>query len=363
MKIFIRMSIKLLKKIHFWYESKFIYCMPAKQRAGLSLQINDALKSSRISEVERLVNEFYPYLSTNQGFGHCTPLQLKKRISLSQAKQEKYVFKITIQDNVISYEGDFAQLEAGWSMNRLLAYHQYFQSAYLDNEQINLHIADCYSNDDPVFIACSNQSTHTLIPDPDYLGSRGYQSLRRSLDQKVIPFEHRKNILFWRGGVNCRPEFMYPWRMNPRLGLCLYVNNLNLYIAKDVKAVAINYYYKDICDIQEIQLQGIVGDHVNILTFQKYKYHIDIDGFSNAWSGLFTKLLMGCVVFKVKSIYDYRQWYYKLLVPFKHFIPVASDLSNLEEQIDWAIKNPRACNEISCNAMHVSRYIVSLDYS
>ena len=60
---------------------------------------------------------------------------------------------------------------------------------------------------------------------------------------------------------------------------------------------------------------------------------------SNAWSGLFEKLLSGSVVLKVASPYNFRQWYYDELIPWVNFVPIDSDMSDLVEKIHWLHKN------------------------
>ena len=51
--------------------------------------------------------------------------------------------------------------------------------------------------------------------------------------------------------------------------------------------------------------------YVPMTDFNKYKYQIDIDGNTNAWPGLFQKLLTGSPVLKVASPYGFRQWLYE----------------------------------------------------
>ena len=50
----------------------------------------------------------------------------------------------------------------------------------------------------------------------------------------------------------------------------------------------------------------LMRPRIREIEMSQYKHVIDIDGNVNAW-GLFTKLLMGCCVLKVGSIW--RQWY------------------------------------------------------
>ncbi|WP_267895632.1 glycosyl transferase family 90 [Polynucleobacter acidiphobus] len=70
-----------------------------------------------------------------------------------------------------------------------------------------------------------------------------------------------------------------------------------------------------------------------------FKYLIDVDGNSNAWSSLFLKLLSGSVVLKVESEDGYKQWYYDRLIPWQHYVPVNKDLSDLQEKLDWLRDN------------------------
>jgi hypothetical protein len=74
------------------------------------------------------------------------------------------------------------------------------------------------------------------------------------------------------------------------------------------------------------------------------KFLIEIDGNANSW-GFLPKLLMGCCVLKVDS--PYEQWFYKHLQPWIHYVPVANDLSDLPEKVQWCLRNERASHEIA----------------
>ncbi|MEY3032546.1 MAG: hypothetical protein RLZZ622_1021, partial [Planctomycetota bacterium] len=43
----------------------------------------------------------------------------------------------------------------------------------------------------------------------------------------------------------------------------------------------------------------------------------------------------------------FRQWYYDRLVPWVHYVPVAADLSDFAERLDWCRRHPRQCREIA----------------
>jgi hypothetical protein len=73
--------------------------------------------------------------------------------------------------------------------------------------------------------------------------------------------------------------------------------------------------------------------------YLRYRYQIDIDGNSNAWEGLFMRLLTGSPVLKVASGPGYEQWYYDRLIPWTNFVPVAADMSDLAEKVSWLRAN------------------------
>jgi hypothetical protein len=91
------------------------------------------------------------------------------------------------------------------------------------------------------------------------------------------------------------------------------------------------------------------------MSWGRRRYAIDVDGNTNAWSNLFTRLLLGCCVLKVGSPRGFRQWYYGDLRPFEHFVPVAADLSDLKEKVDWCRSHEPECREIAAAGERLAR--------
>jgi hypothetical protein len=85
----------------------------------------------------------------------------------------------------------------------------------------------------------------------------------------------------------------------------------------------------------ELEQSGCFKPRVEPAQFAEWRYQIDIDGYSNSWSGLFRKLCTGSPVLKVASERHFKQWYYDRLIPWSNFVPVASDLSDLVENVRW----------------------------
>ena len=86
--------------------------------------------------------------------------------------------------------------------------------------------------------------------------------------------------------------------------------------------------------------------------YGRYKYIVSIPGY-----GIDPKLpyylSLGVLVFKVNG--QYYSWYDHLLKPYKHYIPVKKDLSDLVTLIKWANSHPETVEKIAKNAKIVYR--------
>ena len=79
----------------------------------------------------------------------------------------------------------------------------------------------------------------------------------------------------------------------------------------------------------------------------KFKYIIHICGHVSAYRLSF-ELSLGSVILLVDS--EWRLWFQHLLIPYVHYVPVKSDLSDIYEQIKWCKDNDDKCSEIVNNA-------------
>jgi hypothetical protein len=86
--------------------------------------------------------------------------------------------------------------------------------------------------------------------------------------------------------------------------------------------------------------------------FGKYKMVISLDGHTASW-GLIEKLVQGSVLLIHESLRGYREHYYALLIPYKHFLPVAADFSNLERIRTWVLDHDEQAEEIARNAVEL----------
>jgi len=80
----------------------------------------------------------------------------------------------------------------------------------------------------------------------------------------------------------------------------------------------------------------------------KYKYVIDMDGNTSTWDATAWKLNSNSVILKVESCW--RQWFYDSYLPWVHYVPVANDMSDLQEKYKWCEEHQEECEKIIENA-------------
>ncbi len=203
---------------------------------------------------------------------------------------------------------------------------------------------------------CSNRNDQLLIPDAEFLETKGYSAARSHFGNNPLPWKDRTAIAFWRGsttGVRSGNS----WRDIPRVRMCEICNAEAVRPIFDVGLSGLAQIPD--CELNEIRHSGLIRDYFPILSSNRYKYQIDIDGNTNAWAGLFQKLLSGSAVLKVKSPHDFQQWYYHKLIPWEHYVPVKSDMSDLVEKTRWLIENDYKAKAIGESGANLAR---SLSY-
>ncbi len=187
-----------------------------------------------------------------------------------------------------------------------------------------------------------------LIPDLYYFSSRGFRS--GWIDRPVPPWTSKATLFTWRGVTSgAHDHTVENISTLPRVRLCDLAHKMgpladvgisNIVHARSPSdAKEIENYLKSINIYRGRMPQHIMG---------RSKFLLEIDGYANSW-GFLAKLLMGCCVLKVDS--PFEQWFYPDLKPWLHYIPVAQDLSNLFETMEWCLANQAACRDIASAGM------------
>ena len=217
-------------------------------------------------------------------------------------------------------------------------------SQYFQEGQVFINLDD--SADAAGLALCSNRGDSILIPDTDFLSSFGYRQSRLDFSVDAPDWNKRMQLAFWRGsttGVRLRES----WHSLPRLRLCQLSNQVEHQSMFDVGVSSLTQVSKN--EEKEIIEAGYTRNFVPLSLSNQYKYQIDIDGNTNAWSALFQKLLSGSTVLKIASPHNFRQWYYDELIPWVNYVPVKSDMSDLVEKIHWLIHHDDEAMQIGIN--------------
>ena len=217
-------------------------------------------------------------------------------------------------------------------------------------------VADVSDGDHPGFADFTFSSflpEKVLMPDAHFFRDRGYAATRDFAAQNPVDWDARSDDIVWRGGMNGAglisdaPLLRDHPGVNQRLRMVAKGQELGL----DTAFVPGGGYQYE----PYLRQVGLMRPRVPANSWIGRKYAIDIDGFSNAWDNLLTHFHLGNCVFKVGSNFGYRQWYYERLEPFRHFIPVRADMSDLEEKVDWARSHDREAREIAHEGQGLAR--------
>ncbi|MFZ0564853.1 MAG: glycosyl transferase family 90, partial [Chlamydiales bacterium] len=165
-------------------------------------------------------------------------------------------------------------------------------------------------------------------------------------------WENKISKIFWRGQCNdgwtrySNPEF---WTTFPRGKLCTWSRE-----------------YPDLIDaafssFQPWQINKKTRDEflkffpLKRASWEEYlshKFLIDLDGVVASIPGCYWKLLSNCTVFKHAS--KFSLFFYTLLKPWVHYVPLRNDLSDLFEKIDWALEHDQRAKEIAENGRQLA---------
>jgi hypothetical protein len=196
----------------------------------------------------------------------------------------------------------------------------------------------------PGLAFCEHRPGYYLIPDSSFMSLEQYRPHRINYRTHDVAWRDRAAVAYWRGSTTGIPtDKAVGWRSLPRIRLCeIAAANAEL-IDAGITSIS------QITDPEapsELAARNLMRERVNPLTYLNYRYQIDIDGNSNAWEGLFLRLLSGGAVLKVASPLGYQQWYYDRLKPWTNFIPVDTDMADLVEKVIWLRDHDDAARKI-----------------
>jgi hypothetical protein len=130
---------------------------------------------------------------------------------------------------------------------------------------------------------------------------------------------------------------------------------------RDIEKSPREYFYSDAVPKTNI----VAPQWIDRADMIGYKYILDIDGNSSTWDATAWKLNSGSVILKTDSTWN--QWFYDQYKPWVHYVPVADDFSDLQEQFAWCESHQEECRQMikECRALfqQAYRYQNVLDYT
>lgn len=203
----------------------------------------------------------------------------------------------------------------------------------------------------PGLAFCDSRPDRFLIPDAVFLPTGAYHHAKLELGCSRIPWINRRPAALWRGSTTGIQRRLGDWRALARTQLCEIGRANSDIIDAGITSIV---QFDDPTIVQQIQDSGLMRNYIPSNKWPEYKYQIDIDGNTNAWSALFYRLLTGSPVLKVESSQGFIQWYYDRLKPWHNYVPVAPDMSDLVDKIKWLARNDAIAQHIGQNGQRLA---------
>jgi hypothetical protein len=131
---------------------------------------------------------------------------------------------------------------------------------------------------------------------------------------------------------------------------------------RDIEMNQREYFFSDNISKKNVECSMYWVDSKDLV---KFKYILDIDGMAATWDATAWKMNSGSVLFKTDSYW--KQWFYEDFEPWKNYIPIKDDFSDMDEKFEWCESNPEECQKIIENNLNlfqkVYRYQNVVDYT
>jgi hypothetical protein len=191
----------------------------------------------------------------------------------------------------------------------------------------------------PLFTTCALRECRRAFPSPSYATVIG--ALENTSEwqrmfawwESEYPWESKLRKVVWRGSLwENVPSKVYD---SQRWRFMRTVTEMNG-SGRDLYDAGFTGFFPYL--IEEMNLNtSLVGgtvEGVAMHDFQRYVATIDLDG--NSWSSRFGSLLcFNSVVIKVEP--SYVDYFFYDLLPWKHYVPVRDDLSDLQENVAFVL--------------------------
>ncbi|CAB9527271.1 KDEL motif-containing protein 1 [Seminavis robusta] len=162
-----------------------------------------------------------------------------------------------------------------------------------------------------------------------------------------LNFVERDNVINWRGSTTGE------WGTGVRFQMIEKIGGTDVHTLTD-NLVSVHFAF--VRAVQGPDEEGSsakeryrFANGMKYLELQRNKYILDVDG--NGATQRFPGLpRSGSVIFKSSR---YREWYHGVMEPYKHYVPVSYDISDLVEKVAWVHAHPAIAQSIALSSHFV----------
>jgi hypothetical protein len=165
----------------------------------------------------------------------------------------------------------------------------------------------------------------------------------------LLPWAVRENKLFWRGTGSdlwsAGPYSTSNWADHARGKPCF----LSLKFPDLIDAAFVGFQHFLCTDgeeeVERLKLAAPMSQHVSLIDHLKYKYQLQITGLMANFPRDRWQFYSGNVVFR--HPHPHEMYWYSLIKPWQHYIPIESSMDDLVSKIEWARLHDRECYDIA----------------
>ena len=191
----------------------------------------------------------------------------------------------------------------------------------------------------PLFTPSAMANCDHAFPIPNYMNmidsqptSDNWRGLFRDTNV-AIPWKSKIRKVVWRGSLSESTGDLVLSSTRWLVNKLVYGLDSGLY---DVGLTSIPSWVTSQVYVNISEVGGLKSGLSPMSEFQRFMAILDMDG--NSWSSRFASLLCyNSVIIKVEP--KHVEYIYSTLYPWTHYIPVKADLSDLHENVEWAL-NP-----------------------
>jgi Glycosyl transferase family 90 len=176
---------------------------------------------------------------------------------------------------------------------------------------------------------------------------------------KVVAFNERKDIIFWRGGLS-GPSY-------PDIDNCLNFPRYHLLLQAvrhpEILDARLTHYENLASTPAGDRLRerldngfGGLAPFVPMADFTAYKYLISLDGVAASWKRVALILWTGSVLLMQNK---WQQFFYPGLAAWEHYVPIAHDVSDVEARFSWLQADPAKAATIARNGQEFARHVLT----